>query len=198
MDTDTRVHEALYEARNALQQNLDIWKQDAQAEKWCQTKNALGGVSWRLSQFDVPENAMSHLAEAKGHYEDVRALCSEEFLPKDLRDRQLRCGERVFRPSTGEIRCRNTRKILQFALSLQLSALRFFSKSKDAHRVGHPAAQSGVLLHQSLERADRRGQICDRYRAMRSTTSNCHSKSGTRRTAFNTGWRLAGRSERLF
>src|SRR5262249_46661609 len=74
--------EALYEARSALQQNLVIWKQDAHTEKWCQTKNALGGVSWRLSQFDVPENAMSHLADAKGHYEDVRACCSEEFLPK--------------------------------------------------------------------------------------------------------------------
>ena len=57
--------EALYEARNALQKNLGIWNQDAHTEKWCRTKNALGGTSWRLSQFDVPENAMAHSVDAK-------------------------------------------------------------------------------------------------------------------------------------
>jgi transcriptional regulator with XRE-family HTH domain len=127
--------EALYEARSASQKNLDIWRQEAQTEKWCQTKNALGGVSWRLSQFDVPENAMSHLADAKSHYEDVRALCSEEFLPKmsatasvDLAnvysDRRLAKSDEEYE------------KNLQFGLSLQLSALRFISKSNDARSWG--------------------------------------------------------------
>jgi transcriptional regulator with XRE-family HTH domain len=127
--------EALYGARSGLQQNLDIWKQETHADKWCQTKNALGGVSWRLSQFDVPENAMSHLADAKGHYEDVRALCSEEFLPNmfatasvDLAnvysDRRLAKSDEEYE------------KNLHFGLSLQLSALRFISKSDDARSWG--------------------------------------------------------------
>jgi transcriptional regulator with XRE-family HTH domain len=131
--------EALYEARTALQQNLDIWKQDAYAEKWCQTKNALGGVSWRLSQFDVPENAMLHLAEAKGHYEDVRALCSEAFLPKIFATASLDVANVYSNrrlAKSGEEYAKN----LEFALSLQLSALRFFSKSKD------PTAW-GILHH---------------------------------------------------
>jgi transcriptional regulator with XRE-family HTH domain len=87
-----KSREALYAARNALQQNLGIWKRDNYTEKWGQTKNALGGVSFRLAQFDIPENAMSHLTEAKGHYEDVLAVCSEEFLPKTFATAQLdRC-----------------------------------------------------------------------------------------------------------
>jgi transcriptional regulator with XRE-family HTH domain len=120
-----KSQEALYEARSALQQNLGIWKKDTDREKWCRTKNALGGVSFRLSQFDVPENAMSHLAEAKRHYEDVRVLCSEKFLPKifaiasvDLAnvysDRRLAKSDEEYAKS------------LQFALSLQLSVLRLF------------------------------------------------------------------------
>jgi tetratricopeptide (TPR) repeat protein len=74
--------EALYAARTALQQNLSIWQKEIDTEKWCQTKRALGNVSIRLSQFDVPANAMSHLVDAKGHHEDIRALCSEEFFPQ--------------------------------------------------------------------------------------------------------------------
>ena len=77
-----KSHEALDAARTALQQNLGIWKKDSYTEKWCQTKNALGGEDARLAQFDIPENAISHLAEAKGHYEDVRAVCSEQSLQK--------------------------------------------------------------------------------------------------------------------
>lgn len=74
--------EALHTARNALQRNLGIWQSESHTEKWCRTKNALGGVSVRLAQFDIPENAMSHLNDAKEHYEGVRAVCSEAFLPK--------------------------------------------------------------------------------------------------------------------
>ena len=127
--------EALHEARKALQRNLGIWKQDAHTEKWCQTKNALGGVSWRLSQFDAPENAMSHLVDAKGHYEDVRACCSEEFLPKMLATAGLDLANvysnRRLAKSDGDYETN-----LQFALSLESSALRFFSKANDPRAWG--------------------------------------------------------------
>jgi transcriptional regulator with XRE-family HTH domain len=122
--------EALYEARKALQQNLGIWRQDAYTEKWCQTKNALGGVSWRLSQFDVPESATPHLADAKGHYEDVRSCCSEAFLPKTFATAGLDLAnvysDRGLARSDADYETN-----LQFALSLQLSALRFFSKADE-------------------------------------------------------------------
>jgi transcriptional regulator with XRE-family HTH domain len=127
--------EALYEPRSALQQNLGIWKQDAHTEKWCQTKNALGGVSWRLSQFDVPENAMSHLVEAKGHYEDVRARCSEEFLPKTFATAGLDLANVYSNPRLAKSDTDHETN-LQFALSLQLSALRFFSKADDPRAWG--------------------------------------------------------------
>jgi tetratricopeptide (TPR) repeat protein len=134
-----KSHEALYAARSALQQNLGIWKKDTHIEKWCQTKNALGGVGVRLAQFDIPENAMSHLAEAKGHYEDVRAVCSEEFLPKTFATAGLDLAN-VYsdhRLAKSDLEYETN---LQFALSLQLSALRFFSKSND------PTAW-GILQH---------------------------------------------------
>jgi transcriptional regulator with XRE-family HTH domain len=125
-----KSHEALYAARSALQQNFSIWTKDAHTEKWCETKNALGGVEFRLAEFEIPENAMSHLSAAKGHYEAVRALCSEEFLPEmfaraslDLANiysnrRMARFGEEY-------------ETNLRLALSLQLSALGFISKQSD-------------------------------------------------------------------
>jgi transcriptional regulator with XRE-family HTH domain len=127
--------EALYKARQALQRNLGIWKQDAHTEKWCQTKIALGGVSWRLSQFDVPDNAMSHLVDSKGHYEDVRACCSEEFLPKVFARAGLNLAsvysERRLATSDGDYEAN-----LQRALGLQLSALRFLTKADDPESWG--------------------------------------------------------------
>ena len=74
--------EALYEASAALHRNLDIWDEHQHTEQWCRTKNALGGTSWRLSQFDVPEHAKQHLTDAKQHYESVRTRCSDEILPQ--------------------------------------------------------------------------------------------------------------------
>jgi transcriptional regulator with XRE-family HTH domain len=131
--------EPLYAARKMFQQNLDIWTQDTNAVKWCQTKISLGRVSWRLSQFDVPKNATSHLAEAKAHLEEVRTLCSETFLPKDF---AMATGnlasvysERRFAKSDEQYA-----KNLEFALSLKLSALRFLSKSEDP-------VQWGILHH---------------------------------------------------
>jgi transcriptional regulator with XRE-family HTH domain len=126
---------ALYEAQKALQQNLGIWKQDTHRAKWCETMNALGGVSWRLSDFDVPENAISHLAGAKGHYEDARACCSDQLLPKAFAmagyllanvyaDRRLAKADADYESN------------LQIALSLELSTLRHFSKSDDPREWG--------------------------------------------------------------
>lgn len=130
-----KSHEALYAARTALQQNLSNWQKEIDTEKWCQTKNALGGVSVRLSQFDVPENAMSHLANAKGHYEDVRALCSEDFIPKIFATASVDLANvysaRRLAKSDDEYE-----KNLQLALSLQLSALRFISKTNDPRSWG--------------------------------------------------------------
>jgi len=94
---------------------------------WCRTKNALGGVSVRLSQFDVPESAMSHLSDAKAHYEGVRAVTSEEVLPKMFAtaglDLAMVYSDRRLAKSDADYETN-----LQFALSLQFSALRFFSK----------------------------------------------------------------------
>jgi transcriptional regulator with XRE-family HTH domain len=127
--------EALYEARKALQQNLSIWKQDAYREKWCQTKNALAGVSWRLSQFDAPENAISHLADAKGHYEDVRTCCSENLLPKTFATAGLDLAN-VYSDRRLAKSHADYERNLQSALSLQLSALRHFSKADDPRAWG--------------------------------------------------------------
>jgi hypothetical protein len=100
-----------------------------------QTKNALGGVSWRLSQFDAPENAMSHLSHAKGHYEDVRACCADEFLPKTFATAGLDLAnvhsDRRLVKSDADYETN-----LQFALGLQLSALRYFSKADDPREWG--------------------------------------------------------------
>jgi transcriptional regulator with XRE-family HTH domain len=158
---------ALYEAQKALQKNINIWTQDTHTEKWCQTKNALGGVSWRLSQFDVPENAMSHLVDAKGHYEDVRACCSEEFLPKTFATAGLDLANvysnRRLAKSDADYETN-----LQFALSLQLSALRFFSKAEDAQAWGiiqHNLGCSYIDL--SNIRTDEAKSACDIENAIR-------------------------------
>jgi len=130
-----KSHEALYAARSALQQNLSACQKEIDTERWCQTKDALGGVSFRLCQFDIPENATSHLADAKGHYEDVRALCSEEFLPNIFAIASVHLAS-VY--SAGDLAKTDEEyeKNLQLALSLELSALRFISKSKDPRSWG--------------------------------------------------------------
>jgi transcriptional regulator with XRE-family HTH domain len=136
-----KSHEALYAARSALRQNLSTWQKEIDTEKWCRTKGALGAVSTRLSQFDVPENAISHLADAKEHYQDVLAVCSEEDLPKFFAiatvDLAIVYSARRLAKSDEEYD-----KNLHFALSLQLSALRFISKSNDP--------QSWGILHHNL------------------------------------------------
>lgn len=64
---------ALYAAKSALQINLDFWQKDEDLEQWGRTRNALAAVAVRLSQFDVPDNAVSHLLDAQTQHEEVRA-----------------------------------------------------------------------------------------------------------------------------
>jgi transcriptional regulator with XRE-family HTH domain len=130
-----RNSESLYAAKSALQQNLCILRKDTHVEKWCQAKDALGGVGVRLAEFDAPENAMSHLAEAKGHYEDVRAVCSETLLPKVF---AIASGglANVYSDDRLAKSVDEHKQNLQLALRLRLSALRFISKSNDSEKWG--------------------------------------------------------------
>jgi transcriptional regulator with XRE-family HTH domain len=127
--------EALYEARAALHRNLDVWGEDEHGEQWCRTKNALGGTSWRLSQFDVPEHSVQHLTDAKQHYKGVRTRCSEEILPKAFATAGLDLAN-VYSDCKTATSVDNYASNLQKALSLQLSALRVFSKAEDPRAWG--------------------------------------------------------------
>jgi transcriptional regulator with XRE-family HTH domain len=168
---------ALYEARSALQKNLAIWTRDAHAEKWCQTKTALGGVSWRLSQFDVPESAMSHLTDANGHYEDVRALCSETFLPKSLATASVDLAnvyaDRRFGKSDEE-----HERNLQIGLNLQLSALHFISESKDPRGWGILQHNLGCsYTHLSNTRTDETKSATDIKNSIRHLELSFHVRN---------------------
>jgi tetratricopeptide (TPR) repeat protein len=127
--------EALYEARTALQKNLGIWGPNENTEQWCRTKNALGGTSWRLSQFDIADNAMQHLSDAKGHYDSVRTRCSEEFLPKEFATAGLDLAN-FYASRKMAMSDEEYESNLQKTLSLQLSALRVFSKADDPRAWG--------------------------------------------------------------
>jgi tetratricopeptide (TPR) repeat protein len=127
--------EALLEAKIALRKNLNIWSEDEHIEQWCRTKNALGTTSWRLSQFDVSEHSMQHLANAKEHYEDVRTRCSEEILPKEFAAAGLDLAN-IYSNRTTATSVDDYASNLQKALSLLLSALRVFSKAKDPRAWG--------------------------------------------------------------
>jgi hypothetical protein len=78
---------------------------------------------------------MPHLADAKGYYEDVRGCCSEEFLPKTFATAGLDLANvysnRRLAKSDADYETN-----LQFALSLQLSAVRFVSKADDPRAWG--------------------------------------------------------------
>jgi transcriptional regulator with XRE-family HTH domain len=76
-----RSVQALMAAGNALQLNLTIWTKATSLMSWCRAMNALGGVNWRLAQFDVPGHFAAHIATARTAYEAVREVCSETVLP---------------------------------------------------------------------------------------------------------------------
>lgn len=123
-------HKALYAARDALHKNLGTWQKENHAEEWCRTKNSLGGVSWRLSQFDVPEKSMNHLIEAKRHYEDARTICSEEFLPEKFGTLTVNLAN-IYSDHRLAESAEEYEENLHRALALQMSALRFISKSNN-------------------------------------------------------------------
>jgi transcriptional regulator with XRE-family HTH domain len=162
-----KSHEALYAARSALERNLGIWKQDTHIEKWCQTNNALGGVCVRLSEFDAPEKALVHLAEAKSHYENVRSQCSEGFLPKTFATAGLDLAN-VYSSRQLAKSVADYETNLQFALSLQLSVLRFFPKADDPRAWGivqHNLGCSYIAL--SNVRTDEANSAADIANAVR-------------------------------
>lgn len=72
---------ALQAAKDGLQRNLKIWTKSQSLHNWCRATNALGGASWRLSQFDVPDRFLVHATSARVAYEAVRETCSETILP---------------------------------------------------------------------------------------------------------------------
>jgi transcriptional regulator with XRE-family HTH domain len=63
-----RSTEALLAAEGALQKNLHNWATEADFSNWCKAMNALGGVYWRLSQFDNPSRRRLHLKRAQHAY----------------------------------------------------------------------------------------------------------------------------------
>jgi transcriptional regulator with XRE-family HTH domain len=73
--------EALCQAGDVLEINLNIWRKEINLQNWCRAMIALGNVSWRLSQFDIPKKFPIHIAKAKSIYETVRENCSEAILP---------------------------------------------------------------------------------------------------------------------
>jgi hypothetical protein len=139
---------------------------------------------------------MSHLNDAKKHYEGVRGLCSEAFLPKVFATASVDLAN-VYsdrRLANSDEECV---KNLQFGLSLQLSALRFFSKSNDPTPWGILQHNLGCsYIHLSNERNAESDSASDIENAIHHL--ECHSRLGTRRAAFNIGWHRAGRLERLF
>jgi len=94
-----------------------------------------GGVAFRLSEFDPPEDARNQLYLAKQHYEDVRAACSEHVLPKHfgmasallatvLGDRNLASSDSEYVDN------------LRRSIGLYLLALSFVSEVRDAEDWG--------------------------------------------------------------
>jgi hypothetical protein len=76
-----RSVQALRAAEIGLEKNLAIWSKDDDSEHWCRTVNALGATSWRLSQFDIPANFLTHIGKAKSFYETVRENFTETEQP---------------------------------------------------------------------------------------------------------------------
>jgi transcriptional regulator with XRE-family HTH domain len=125
-----RSVEALCEAGDALERNLEVWRKEDSLENWCRATIALGNVSWRLSQFDVPRKFRMHVAKAKSIYETVHANCSEMILPYYYVASGANIAsiyaDRKFAKSEEE--CRANFKI---ALRLQEESLRLKSKTDD-------------------------------------------------------------------
>lgn len=66
-----RDADALRAAGAALRKNLTFWTREHSLAKWCKATNALGGVYWRLSQFDDPAHFEMHMNAAHKAYSEV-------------------------------------------------------------------------------------------------------------------------------
>jgi len=130
---------ALYAAKAALEENSQILGSKPTSPDWCKTKIALGGTSYRLSQFDKTENAASHLEDAKKHFEDVRKRCSETveryFFARALGSLANVYSEKL--PSTSR---KQYEKHLELSIEYNKSALKLISKSETPE-------QWGILQH---------------------------------------------------
>jgi transcriptional regulator with XRE-family HTH domain len=73
--------DALYEAATALRANLLLWTKVTRMADWCKAMNALGGVYWRLSQFDDPAKFSDHLTAAEAAYVEVRESTGPTIQP---------------------------------------------------------------------------------------------------------------------
>lgn len=76
-----RNAEALYAAETALRKNLESWTRSGSLRNWSKAMNALGGVYWRLSQYDDLARFDDHLAAAKAAYTDVHDHTSSAAQP---------------------------------------------------------------------------------------------------------------------
>lgn len=123
-----RSVDALHAAEEALDRNLAIWERDRDLANWCKAMNALGAISWRLSQFDTRENFSSHVAKAKSRYEAVREQCSETIVPYYYAASGINLAslysDRSVASSDEEYRSN-----LEKSLQLQHSALRLICKT---------------------------------------------------------------------
>src|ERR1700722_14651538 len=135
--------ETLYAAGNALERILPIWNKEDHLQNWCKAMIALGGVSWRLSQYDATENFARHIANAKSFYDAVHTNCSETVLPYYYAASGVNLAniysDRDFASSSEEYY-----KNMELSLQLQNSALHLISKDDrpeswgiSQHNIGH-------------------------------------------------------------
>lgn len=76
-----RSADALYSAEATLGKALQIWSRPIDLPNWSKAMNGLGGVYWRLSQFDDHSKFDMHLMAAKAAYAAVRENTSPDNQP---------------------------------------------------------------------------------------------------------------------
>jgi transcriptional regulator with XRE-family HTH domain len=142
---------ARYAAKAALEENSRILESKLTSHDWCKTKIALGGTSWRLSQFDKAENAASHLEDAKKHFEDVHKRCSETVEPYFFA-RALGSLANVYSEKLPSTSRNQYQKHLELSIEYNTSALKLTSKSETPqewgilqHNLGHVYSDLAML-----------------------------------------------------
>jgi transcriptional regulator with XRE-family HTH domain len=126
---------ALYAAKAALEENSRILESKPTSPDWCKTKIALGGTSYRLSQFDKAENAASHLEDAKKHFEDVHRRCSETVEPYFFA-RALGSLANVYSEKLPSASRDQYQQDLELSIEYNKSALKLISKSETPQEWG--------------------------------------------------------------